>query len=126
MDNYSLPKNSKIIKIATTKKNKKVSELLQLRDQMINNNVDHKMIKKYIDEQYEIINTEYQKSINKKVDLKKNIDNRRKEAVQFLLKNKSFLEQNKASPEYILEYVRKQYEDINKTYVLNDGINFID
>ena len=126
MENYSLPKNSKIIKNATAKKNKKINELLQLRDQMIINNINHEITKKYVDEQYEIINVEYQKNINKQTNSSKNIDKRRKEAVQFLLKNKNFLEQNKASPEYIKEYIIKQYEDINKTYVLNDGINFID
>jgi hypothetical protein len=126
MENYSLPKNSKIIKNATTKKNKKINELLQTRDQMINNNIDNKIIKKYIDQQFEEINVDYQKNINKKSNPKKIMDKRRDDAVQFLLKNKSFLEQNKVKPEYIKEYVQKQYEDINRTYVLDDGINFID
>ena len=126
MENYSLPKNSRIIKIATTKKNNKINELLQTRDQMINNNINHEIIKKYIDEQYEEINVNYQKSINKKTNPKKVMDKRRNEAIQFLLKNKLFLEQNNAKPEYITEYVRKQYEDINNTYVLDNGINFID
>jgi hypothetical protein len=126
MENYNLQKNSRIIKIATTKKNNKINELLQLKDTMINNNIDTQIIKKYIDEQYNIINNNYQESINKKRDLKKNINKRREEAIKFLLKNKHFLEQNKANPEYIKEYVKKQYEDINKTYVIDDGINFID
>ena len=126
MDNYSLPKNSRIIKIATTKKNKKINELLQIRDQMINNNIDPTIIKNYVDEQYKEINVNYEKSINKKTNSKKVMDKRRDEAIKFLLKNKNFLEQNNAKPEYITEYVRKQYEDINKTYVLDDGINFID
>ena len=126
MENYSLPKNSKIIKNANTKKNKKINELLQTRDQMINNNIDNEIIKKYVDEQYEEINTNYQKSINKKSNPKKIMDKRRDDAIQFLLKNKAFLEQNKVKPEYIKEYVQKQYNDINNTYVLDNGINFID
>jgi hypothetical protein len=126
MENYNLSKNSRIVKIATTKKNKKISELLQIRDQMINNNIDNNIIKKFVDDEYEIINKNYQNSINKKTNPKKIMDKRRDDAVQFLLKNKNFLEQNKANPEYIKEYVRKQYEDINNTYVLDDGINFID
>jgi tRNA/tmRNA/rRNA uracil-C5-methylase (TrmA/RlmC/RlmD family) len=126
MENYNLSKNSRILKIATTKKNKKINELLQTRDQMINNNIDNNIIKKFVDSEYEIININYQKSINKKTNPKKIMDKRRDDAVQFLLKNKNFLEQNKANPEYIKEYVRKQYEDINITYVLDDGIHFID
>ena len=126
MESYSLPKNSRVIKTANNKKNKKISELLQMRDQMINNKIDDQIIKKFIDEQYEIINNQYQKNINKKSDDKKIIDKKRNDAIQFLLKNKKFLELNNATPEYIKEYVKKQYEDINKTYVLNDGINFID
>jgi tRNA/tmRNA/rRNA uracil-C5-methylase (TrmA/RlmC/RlmD family) len=126
MENYSLPKNSRIIKIATTKKNKKINELLQIRDQMINNTIDIEIIKKYVNEQYEEINLKYLNSINKKTNPKKIMDKKREEAIQFLLKNKNFLEQNNAKPEYITEYVRKQYEYINKTYVLDDGIHFID
>lgn len=126
MENYNISKNSRIIKIATTKRNKKINELLQLKETMINNNIEEEIIKKFIDEQYTIINDIYQKSINKKKDDKKIMNKRREDAIKFLLKNKSFLEQNNAEPEYIKEYVRKQYEDINKTYVVDDGINFID
>ena len=126
MENYILPKNSRIIKIATTKKNKKINELLQIKETMIHNNIDDKIIKKYMDEQYTLINDNYQKNVNKKINPKKEMDKRREEAIKFLLKNKCFLEQNNAKPEYINEYVKKQYEDINKTYVINDNINFID
>ena len=31
MENYNISKNSRIIKIATTKRNKKINELLQLK-----------------------------------------------------------------------------------------------
>ncbi len=116
----------KVIKIANNKKNKKINELLQIRDQMINNKIYNQIIKKFTDEQYEIINGEYQKNINKKKNDKKIIDRKRNDAIQFLLKNKKFLELNNATPEYIKDYVKKQYEDINKTYILDDGINFID
>jgi hypothetical protein len=125
MENYSLLKNSKIIKIANNKKNKKINNLLLLRDEMINNNIDDQIIQKYINEQYEIINTEYQKNINKKGDTQKIMNKKRDDALQFLFKNKIFLEQNNANPEYIKEYVKNQYNDINKTYE-NDNINFID
>jgi len=126
MENYSLPKDSKIFKIANNKKKKKISELLQMKEQMVTNNMDEKTIKKFIDEQYELINVEYQKCITKKVNTTKIMNKKRTNAIQFLLKNKSFLEQNNANPEYIKEYVKKQYDDINKTYTQNDNINFID
>jgi len=126
MENYNLQKNSRVNKIATTKKNKKINELLQIKETMINNNIDEQTIKKYVDEQYEIINKNYEKSINKKTNPKKIIDKKREDAIKFLLKNKSFLEQNNADPEYIKEYVEKQYDDINKTYIIDNGINFID
>jgi hypothetical protein len=126
MENYNFQKNSRINKIATTKKNKKINELLQMKETMINNNIDEQTIKNYINEQYKIINENYQKSINKKIDPTKVMNKKREDAVNFLLKNKIFLEQSNADPEYIKEYVRKQYEDINNTYVIDDGINFID
>lgn len=125
MENYNLLKNSRIIKNANNKKNKKINELLLIRDEMMNNNIDNKIIQKYVNEQYEIINTEYQKNINKKIDNQKLMSKKRDDALQFLFKNKSFLEQNNANPEYIKEYVKNQYHDINKTYE-NDNINFID
>ena len=68
MESYNLQKNSRIIKIATTKKNKQINELLQMKETMIDNNIDIQTIKKYVDEQYEIINQNYQKSINKKIE----------------------------------------------------------
>ena len=126
MENYSLSKNSKTVKLATTKKNKKINELLQIRDTMIMNNINQDIIKKYVDEQYKIINTDYEKRIQKNIDPKKEMNKKRDDAIKFLLKNKTFLELNKASPEYIINYVKKQYDDINNTYVLDNGIHFID
>jgi len=117
-----MDKNCKIFKIANNKKNKKINELLQLKECMVSNNIDEQIIKNYIDEQYKIINIEYQININKKGDTKKIIKKKRDDAINFLLKNKIFLEQNNASPEYIKNYVIKQYNDINKTYIINDNI----
>ncbi len=119
---------SKVIKIATNKKNNKINELLKIKEQMINNNIDEKIIQKFIDDEYLIINTVYEKSINKKNDTKKVMNKRRKNAIEFLLKNERFLEQNKVDPEYIKEYMKKQYEEINKIYTLieDDNIGFID
>jgi hypothetical protein len=49
--------------------------------------MDINLIKKFVDDEYEIINTNYQKSINKKTNPKKIMDKKRDDAVQFLLKN---------------------------------------
>jgi len=124
--------NTNIIKNATVKKNKKINELLKMKESMIEQNISDKIIKKYVDEQYEIINNEYTKNINKKMNPNKLMNKRKEKAVEFLIKNKLFLEQNKVKQEYIDLYVKTQYEDINKTYVIQknnikkDDIDFID
>ena len=124
--------DTNIIKNATIKKNKKINELLKMKESMIEQNISDKIIKKYVDEQYEIINNEYTKNINKKINPNKLMNKRKEKAVEFLIKNKLFLEQNKVKQEYIDLYVKKQYEDINKTYVVQknnikkDDIDFID
>jgi hypothetical protein len=114
--------NTNIIKNATVKKNKKINELLKMKESMIEQNISDKIIKKYVDEQYEIINNEYTKNINKKMNPNKLMNKRKEKAVEFLIKNKLFLEQNKVKQEYIDLYVKTQYEDINKTYVIKNNI----
>ena len=124
--------DNNIVKNATIKKNKKINELLKMKETMTEQNINDKIIKKYIDEQYEIINNEYMKNINKKINPNKLMNKRKEKAVEFLIKNKLFLEQNKVKQEYIDLYVKTQYEDINKTYVIqknnikNNEIDFID
>ena len=123
--------DNNIIKNATIKKNKKINELLKMKETMIEQNINDEIIKKYIEEQYEIINNEYNKNINKKINPVKIMNKRKEKAVEFLIKNKLFLEQNKVKQEYIDLYVNKQYEDINKTYVIKnnikkDNFDFID
>ena len=71
----------------------------------------------------------------------KNIKKKRDKAVEFLLKNKTFLEEHGASKEYVKKYVEKQYQDINIFYDItnikpddldtdndfsNDNVDFID
>jgi hypothetical protein len=114
--------DNNIIKNATIKKNKKINELLKMKETMIEQNINDEIIKKYIEEQYEIINNEYNKNINKKINPVKIMNKRKEKAVEFLIKNKLFLEQNKVKQEYIDLYVNKQYEDINKTYVIKNNI----
>ena len=133
------------ITMAENWKNKEIKHVLELRDEMLANNIDENLIKKYIDEQYDKINQEYEKKIKKYYDKQKKLENKsvekdvkqkRDKAVQFLLKNKNFLEENGASKEYIKKYVDIQYNMINLTYNIDysdpydtinlELVNFID
>jgi len=133
------------ITMAENWKNKEIKHILELRDEMLANNIDDNLIKKYIDEQYDKINQEYETKIKKYYDKQKKLENKsvekdvkqkRDKAVQFLLKNKNFLEENGASKEYIKKYVDIQYNMINLTYNIDysdpydtinlELVNFID
>jgi hypothetical protein len=117
------------IVIANNKKQAEIKNVLTLRDEMVANNIDNKLIQKYINEQYEKINLEYEKKITKynektKINTQtqsqqkkiKDIKKKREKAIEFLLKNKRFLEEQGASKEYIKKYVDKQYQEINEYY----------
>ncbi len=133
------------ITMAENWKNKEIKHILELRDEMLANNIDDNLIKKYIDEQYDKINQEYETKIKKYYDKQKKLENKSVEkdvkqkkdkAIQFLLKNKNFLEENGASKEYIKKYVDIQYNMINLTYNIDysdpydtinlELVNFID
>jgi len=145
MENCKTNKIPRSITMANNWKNKEIKHVLELRDEMIANNIDNILITKYINEQYDRINLEYETKIKKYNDKQKKLENKnlekdikqkRDKAVQFLLKNKAFLEENGASKEYIKKYVDKQYNTINLTYNIEytdpydsidlDKINFID
>ena len=138
-------KTPRSITMAENWKNKEIKHVLELRDEMLANNIDENLIKKYIDEQYDKINQEYETKIKKYYDKQKKLENKnlekdikqkREKAVQFLLKNKTFLEDNGASNAYIKKYVDMQYNIINSTYILDNSdiynkidlelVNFID
>ncbi len=113
------------IVIANNKKQTDIKNVLILRDEMIANKIDEKLIKKFLDEQYEKINGEYEKRITKHTENTKNQakkksiqenKKKREKAVEFLLKNKTFLEEHGASKEYVKKYVEKQYQEINEYY----------
>ncbi len=147
-------KKPRSIVLSENWKKKEIQKVLLLRDEMIENNIDKILIKKYIDEQYDLINEKYEQRIQKyynSINIIKQTDNsnlnsihinpvnkkKREKAVDFLLKNKTFLENNGASQEFINNYVNKQYNLINKTYnesntnlnpddINLDNVNFID
>ena len=142
---YKLNKPPRSITMSENWKIKQIKHVLELRDEMIANNIDELLIKKYIDEQYNKINLEYESKINKYLEKQKNqedikmrkdIKQKREKAIQFLLKNKAFLEEKGASKEYIKKYVDTHYKEINQIYILDspyvydtinlDSVNFID
>ena len=146
MENYKTKnKVPRSITIADNWKNKEIKHVLELRDEMIANNIDEKLIKKYVDEQYEKINKDYEDKIKKYQDKQttkqfkieeKDLKNKRKKAIDILLKNKAVLEEKGYRPDYIKKYVDRQYKEINQIYSLDpedkfynvdlNQINFID
>lgn len=96
-----------------------------LEQEMINNNINKKLIDKYVKEQYEIINSEYTLKIekyNKKINsqptelINKLKDKNRNKEIANLIRNKLILEKNGINKEYINNYVIKEYDDIKKNY----------
>lgn len=145
-NNTQKEKLSRVISIANNKKNNEIKNILSLRNEMIENSIDSNLIKKFIDEEYEKINKNYEDKIKKSnsksnnYNIKnkiKNIKKKREKAIEFLLKNKTFLEEHGASKEYIKKYIELQYQEINEFYDIkninldnynsdNDNIDFID
>jgi hypothetical protein len=123
--------------IANNKKQKAIKNLLLMRDEMIKTNTDNNLIQTFVNEQYAIINKEYEERINKynksKTDTK-TIKLKKAKAIEFILKNKAVLEDNGVNKDYITLYVNKQYEEINEFYSKNneedtvnlETIDFID
>jgi hypothetical protein len=137
MDTTKQPRS---IVMANNWKIREIKGILILRDEMVANNINESLIKKFVDEQYEKINEQYNIKIKKHNDKQAKLHNsgkkinkhERQKAINFLIQNKNFLEEHGANPEYIKKYVEKHYEDINNKYD-NDGedvnlnnVNFLD
>jgi hypothetical protein len=144
MNNYktkkeiTTTKTPRTIIMANNKKQNNIKNILLLRDEMIYHKIDDKLIKQFLDEQYNIINKEYDEKI-KKFEKNKNVKSnniqlteikkKRTKAVEFLLKNKYFMEEHGVNKESIKRYVNKEYEEINNYYTYVDKldyVNFID
>lgn len=136
---------SRVLTIAKNKRNREIKYVLELRDEMIINKIDQKLINKYLDEQYIKINQEYEEKIKKYQEnklkkqtklIEKELKVKRKKAIEFLLKNKVYLEEKGYKSEYIKKYVDKHYNEINQNYSIDsedniynvnlDQVNFID
>lgn len=121
--------NPRGITMANNWKIKEIKTIMILKEEMIKNNINEDMIKEFMDEQYNIINNKYNQRIerynkNKEKKLEKDKENiekktkiiKRENAVNFLIKNKMFLEDNGVNKKYIKDYTKKQYDEINKIY----------
>lgn len=136
MEKNKLPRN---VVMANNKKKSDIKYMLMLRDAMILNNTDKYQIDKFINTQYDKINSEYEQKIkkannkksNEKNEIKK-INKNKEKSIGFILKNKIFLEDQGASKEYIDKYVEKQYNEVNKYYmdkiqeIKSNQLDFID
>jgi len=130
-------KKSKTYIMAENKKNKEIKFVFKVRDEMISNNIDEKVIKQYIEEEYKKIINEYNEKIikyNEKQSKQNKNQNKldkikRNKEIEIILKNKYCLEEKGYNSEYIKKYVDRQYNEINKKYnysVNLPNIDFID
>ena len=111
--------------IARNHKIKELDNLEIIRKDMIDNNLDIELINKYMDEEYEKIDNVYKKIVNNYLSKYKNneiiltnseMKNKRNAAIDFLLKNKTFLEENCVKLDQIKKFVDREYNIINTKY----------
>jgi hypothetical protein len=119
-------KKSRSLTMASNCKKKQIKNIMVLQQEMVNNNIDQKLIDEFINDQYEIINNEYNLKVekyNNKIlsnleinkSNKEKIKNRNKE-ISNLIKNKIILDKNGIDKEYINNYIINQYQNINNKY----------
>jgi len=136
MDNLlsKTKKNPRVITLANNWKMKEIKIVLSLRDEMIAHNIDSKLIQEYLDEEYDRINTMYEIRIKKYYDklnntttnIKTNNKKLREKSIEFLIKNKNFLEEKGYDNTFINNYVTKHYDVINMKFSSKVGKNKID
>ena len=119
---------SRAVTLAKNWKKKQIDNALYLRDQMIENKISQVLIDDFLNKEYERINKKYEEKI-KKANNNQNensIKTARKKAIEFIIKNKTFMEENNIDPEIIKQYTNKHYNFINNKYSNKNKINFID
>ena len=112
--------------LADKKKLNDIDDLMKMKKIMIENKVNEKEIDNYVEEQYIKINKNYTDKI-KKYEQKykaRELKKERKDSIEFLIKNKNFLEEYNVKDEYINRYVEIQYNRINEKF--NDTVQFLD
>ena len=142
-----MDKKPRSIVLADNWKMKEIKLVLALRDEMVEYSIDNKLIQEYLDEEYERINIMYEERIkryNDKINNVKHVNvnkKKRKEAINFIIKNKEFLQEKGYDPKFIENYANKHYSIICKRYsvtsnvtsnnitsnnIINNNISFID
>lgn len=115
------------IVLAKKKKYNQFRNLELLKQEMINNNIDMNKINQYIEDEFSKIEKEYNDKVNdyitkyQKGEIQYTMNEKkimRSKAIEFVLKNKDVLEQKGAPKEFIDSYVNREYERINKKFVL--------
>lgn len=105
--------------LANNWKKKQIKYIILLRDEMIKNNIDPDLIKKYVDDEYQNIELEYKERINKylqkKEETNKNEDKLKQKSINFLFKTKLFLEKNNIDKSKITNYIDINYNKIIKS-----------
>jgi hypothetical protein len=105
---------SKILIRANNWKKKHINNILKIRDDMIQNNINKIVIDNYVNEQYNYINEIYKQKISKD---KINLDKKRENEIKNLIKSKIILENSGYN---VLNYVNKRY------YEINNDLNYIE
>jgi len=137
-----MDKKPRAIVLADNWKMKEIKLVLALRDEMVEYSIDNNLIQEYLDEEYERINSMYEERIKKyqnKINNVKHVNvnkKKRKEAINFIIKNKEFLQEKGYDPTFIENYANKHYSIICKKYnitsnitsnnITNNNISFID
>ena len=119
-------KKSRYIISAEQKRLYDIDDMLKMKNIMKENNINEKYINNYVDEQYNKINKEYADKV-KKYEQKyksKELKKERQDSIEFLIKNKNFLEQYNVKDEFINNYVERHYNKINEKF--NDTVQFLD
>ena len=117
--------NDRSIILSKNWKKRQLEELTIIKNEMIKNNVSEDLIQKYIDEEYESIEQKFNEKINKYLlNKEKNKDKTKNEkkqqknkSIDFLIKNKTFLEKQGVKPDVINEYVNLEYNKITKMFI---------
>ena len=117
--------NDRSIILSKNWKKRQLEELNIIKNEMIKNNVSEDLIQKYIDEEYESIEQKFNEKINKHLlnkeknkDKPKNLKQQQKnKSIDFLIKNKAFLEKQGVKPDIINEYVNLEYDKITKMFI---------
>ena len=135
----SSQKLPRALTLAKTWKEKEMRNVQCLRDEMIGAKIKTVLIEEFVSEEYNRIEAEHNRRVQKYNDklkspeekkIKRENNKAREKAVQFIIKNKAFLEEKGYNKEYIDKYVEKHYNFVNMKYSVNvkykDTIDFID